>query len=275
MRRALAAAALIALAIAAIVWWRRDRGAAPAAAPGEPTSTARPALAGADRLAPDDPRTRPRGQITGAVRARDGGPIAARVCATWSSPDLGTEETRAPIRVAAGADGRYALTDLAAGAYRVHALAPRFAPAVWRAPDRDDRVRLRAGEVRAAIDLVLDGGAVELRGIVVDVNGGPIAGALVTSGEDGWWSPTPVGGFVRSADDGTFALWVKPGAIEVQATADGYAATARAATAPGCSSSCSSPPRRCSPASCRTRPPARRSPARGSRRARGAAVAAR
>ncbi|MCE9578634.1 MAG: carboxypeptidase regulatory-like domain-containing protein [Deltaproteobacteria bacterium] len=232
MKRAIGAA--LAIGAILVIVLLRCRSAAPdvpATAPGASTAGSSPH---ARATAPTrDPRQQPRGRITGAVRARGGGPIAARVCATWSSRDLGSEETRAPVCADAGADGRYALVDLAAGDYRVHAMAPRFVPAAWRAANRADELHLRAGETRADIDLELDGDAVEVRGVVVDVNGGPIGGALVTTGEDGWWSASPAGGFVRSADDGTFTLWAKAGTNTVRATADGYAPGARAATAPG------------------------------------------
>jgi protocatechuate 3,4-dioxygenase beta subunit len=204
---------------------RSCRGRAPAA----PPSTAAPSVA----APPPVGRVRDargHGRITGRVTDHGGAPLAAQVCATWWADGLGTEQTRAPICAPAAA-GQYALADLADGDYEIFATAPRHATATWHDADGATVVRLRDGQPRAGIDLALDDGAVQVAGIVVDVNGGPIADAIVMAGPRA--RPELVSGFARTADDGRFVLWTRPGMIEVRASADGYGDGAQVAIAPG------------------------------------------
>jgi protocatechuate 3,4-dioxygenase beta subunit len=237
MRRGIYGVAALAVVIGAllIARCRGDAELAPAAASSASTlPTSSPARAEQAARSAIDPRTLARGRITGLVRARGAAPIAgATVCATWSSPDLADEETREPRCATTDAAGGFALDDLIAAYYVVYASAPRYVADRWHDANRIPTIHVHPGEARDHIDLELDPGAVELRGRVADINGGPVADARVTAGPGSEWSDEPGGSFVRSADDGTFTAWVKPGTVIVRATADGYGAGSRTAAAPG------------------------------------------
>jgi hypothetical protein len=210
------------VAIAGALAWR-CRSAPPEVVP-VAAARAPDALRRADMPAPAG------GRIAGTVRAGAGAPIAeATVCAT---PTIdGLIGAAPPSCSATGADGRYALGGLADGSYVISASAAGRAPALWRAADGLAELRVRGAQARADIDLVLDGGAVLVRGAVRDLTGGPIAGALVTAHPPG--QPAEPSGFVRSADDGGFALWARPGLLALTAEAEGYAADTAEAIAPG------------------------------------------
>ncbi len=243
MRRSFLGLAAIAAAVAvAVVAYGRCGGGGSGAST-TATAAAGPttALVGAARAAPDaargasaDPRTQPRGRIAGTIRAHGGGPIAgAQVCATWSSSELGREDTRDPRCTATDASGRYALAELVAGSYQVVAVAARYQPATWHDPAREASLRLRAGQQLAGIDLELDEGGVEVKGKVADINGGPVAGATVMAAKGREWFSDSGSSFTRSADDGTFAIWTQPGTVAITATAEGYSAGSKTAAAPG------------------------------------------
>jgi hypothetical protein len=81
----------------------------------------------------------------------------------------GTEPTVAIT----GADGRWRSPGLKAGAYSVSATADGYLPASI------DRLQLTPGVDRGDADLELSRGGRALTGVVTDIGGGPIAGALV------------------------------------------------------------------------------------------------
>jgi protocatechuate 3,4-dioxygenase beta subunit len=232
---------LLILAALLVAWRRCGGGGAGGSASREPAEGSDLPVApkigagsGAARAAIDDPRALARGAIRGTVREDGcGAPIAgATVCASWYSDRLGTEDTREPICATTDASGAYALADLVPATYVIDANAPHHLPARWRDDRKHEDLRIGAGETRASIDLVLEGGAVEVKGVVDDINGGPVAGAMVTV--DGWFAfGRSTGGFVRTKEDGKFTLWAKPGSVTVSATAEGYSPGDKTGPAPG------------------------------------------
>ncbi|MCE9578633.1 MAG: carboxypeptidase regulatory-like domain-containing protein [Deltaproteobacteria bacterium] len=243
MRRSFAGIAALVVGIAiAVVAYSRCGGDATApgasapgtsaavAAPGDRAAGARPA----DRGASADPRTLPRGRVSGTVRAHGAGPIAgAQVCATWYARGLGAEETREPLCAITDASGRYALTDLVPGSYQLYGSAAHYKPEAWHDAQHESSLRVHAGQVIDGIDLELDDGGVEVKGKVADINGGPVAGALVTASQGEGWRVGPGGAMVRSADDGSFTLWARPGTVTISASAEGYSSGSKTVTAPG------------------------------------------
>lgn len=170
------------------------------------------------------------GSIAGTVRDDHAAPIAgARVCADA----LFTE----PWCATSDAAGAYVISGLPANTVEVTASAAGHRPGVFR-PDGDrhrSRFVLGEGERRTGVDLVLAGGAVQLRAVVSDVTGGPIAHALVRAATEdhdinkpGHWAAG-----VEADDHGVATLWVAPGQLLVKASADGYAAAEVDGLAPG------------------------------------------
>lgn len=81
---------------------------------------------------------------------------------------------------------------------------------------------LAPGEHATGVDFALIGGALELRGSVEDIAGGPIPRALVTARAS-----------TETDKDGKFSLWVRPGDLAIWASADGYGGASRTVSAPG------------------------------------------
>ncbi|PCC68589.1 Carboxypeptidase regulatory-like domain-containing protein [Nannocystis exedens] len=220
-------------AIALLLWWwagrRGEESAGPAEAAGAsggPAIDVGP-LVDEARLARLDPRLAERAAISGRVHEADGRGIAgATVCAGSSAPGLGSAERAARTCTTSAADGFYRIEGLLPVPQFVHASAPGHVPGQHRAgPGRRARtlVTLRAGQVTTGIDVVLASGGVELKGVVRDLSGGELEGALVSSGF----------AYARSGADGTFTLWVAPGETYLDARADGYAKGWMMGVAPG------------------------------------------
>ena len=174
-----------------------------------------------------DLRLAARAAIAGVVRERDAGPVAgATVCAWPQSDRLSAREARARTCAQAGPDGRYRLDGLLPVRQVVRAAAPGFLPGVHERPGalgpRRD-LGLSAGQELTGVDILLDRGGVEVRGVVRDLSGGEVPGAEVQS----------VDAFAVAGDDGAFALWVLPGELSISARADGYAEGQSHGVAPG------------------------------------------
>jgi Carboxypeptidase regulatory-like domain/PDZ domain len=231
----------ILVVVAAVSGWRRcaghhGDGGATAAATGGDRDGSGPGGGlghGKARGGHDDPRDRARGSISGTVKDETGAAIAsATVCATWRGADLATEETREPVCTTTDARGGYKLAELIPATYEINAAAPHHTYAHYEDAEHHAELRLAIAEARTGVDIVLDGGGVEVKGVVADINGGPIAGAMVRITADGW-NPDGEGGWVHSKDDGTFSVWTKPGDVRVTAVAEGYSTGSKAVAAPG------------------------------------------
>jgi protocatechuate 3,4-dioxygenase beta subunit len=147
-------------------------------------------------------------------------PVAgASVCAWAEGPkSLITAETQVPRCAKTDAEGVYALSGLfPATPLAVSAAAPGFAPVGYRAPGGETEIRLGDGEQRTGVDIVLRAGGIAVKGNVIDVTGGAVAGAFVAS-QDG-----ANRALTTSDAKGDFTLWVEPGTVGLTATAPGYA----------------------------------------------------
>ncbi len=168
-----------------------------------------------------------RASLSGQVRDEQGRAIAgATVCAGGWSGKLDRRDSEARSCVQSEADGRYHIDGLWPVPHFVHASAPRFIPGRHRGgegPRAPVLVTLRAGEAAQNIDVILRGGGVELMGVVQDLSGGVLEGALVNVAE----------AYARSGADGQFSLWVAPGSVFVTAHVDGYAEGSGSGLAPG------------------------------------------
>ncbi len=142
--------------------------------------------------------------IAGTVTSAGAAVASATVCAR-------TRDV-APRCVATGDDGTWQLDELAPATYAIWASAPGFGGGAIE-------VTTAAGEARGDIRLELLAGAVELHGMVLDVRGKPIAGAVLQVSSDSRARPT----YAASSDaTGAFAAWALPGNVHVAASADGF-----------------------------------------------------
>jgi hypothetical protein len=216
MRRPVAiAVVLVALAASVAIWRCRGTAGEPGTTPSTVGGSATGARVVRSQVRPD-PKSLPRATIAGTIKDERGAPIAAaRVCVRGFAGELADELLREPVCATSSATGVYAVDGLVAAAYFASASAARYQPAAWGEDEVSAReIRVRGGERREGIDLVLRDGGIELRGAVSDLTGGPIEKARV-------WAD---GVTLTDTDaNGEFVLWVKPGTVLVRASADGYA----------------------------------------------------
>ncbi|MBA3546824.1 MAG: carboxypeptidase regulatory-like domain-containing protein, partial [Nannocystis sp.] len=155
------------------------------------------------------------------------------VCAQALSDRLAGAAIRAPSCARSELDGGYRIAGLFGVRHRVGASAPGFVP-VWFARGegaaRRAWIDLRPGLAALGIDLTLEGGGVEIFGVVTDLSGGAIEGAVVSGGGFNGGSGQAV---TSSGPDGEFSLWVRPGHTRAWAQADGYASGGETGAAPG------------------------------------------
>lgn len=220
-RRSLIAAAGIAGALlAAAFLWMGLRGEGS----GEPSRGDRVARHGAVQARRDQLATEPRLEVVvrGAISDREGIAVAgARVCA------FAAESAAAATSACATADqqGNYELRASGAGHRELVASARGFVP-------RAKEIDLVEPDLERRVDFVLDGGGAELRGRVLDIGGGPVAGAEVSTRlGNAWEGGVSVPAFTDS--DGAFALWTRPGSVMLTAHASGYAPATTRAGSPG------------------------------------------
>ncbi len=180
---------------------------------------------------PHDPtslRHAAKASITGSVRAHDHAPLAdAQVCA-WANEELLRGLAAAtPTCVRTDREGRYRIEGLWPVRTQISASAAEHRPQLWQTQVEgitQSFVSLAAGRTREGIDFELEGGGVEVSGVVRDLGGGEIEGALV-SNEDRSYGMGPVTGraWALSDAEGRFSLWVAPGGVSLRASAEGYA----------------------------------------------------
>jgi hypothetical protein len=211
-RRRTIALAVIGLAILALASFVRGRRVAGA----RPTREAWvEGVADTSRSVADPEPPARAASISGHVRSHEGQSIAgARVCATAVVAEaIGVPRATCAV---ADRDGQYAIEDLPPQAYSVAGEAEGYRPA----EDASDPVILEKGEQKAGVDIVLFSGGAKVAGVVMDATGGPVAGATVRATRNALPFRAVA---VASREDGTFALWVAPGAVVLDAEAVGYA----------------------------------------------------
>jgi protocatechuate 3,4-dioxygenase beta subunit len=176
---------------------------------------------------------RTRGSIEGRVTDAAGAPIGgATVCGSAHAGGLSIAETREPFCAQTDKEGLYRLAGLFAAHWLVSASAPGYQPVEYAAkePAHPHCIELGTGEARAGVDLALPGGGVEVRGRVKDINGGSIAGALVTISSHGADGADVI---THSDTQGAFSGWVAEGRFSAHAVASGYADRSEYGSAPG------------------------------------------
>lgn len=235
----LAAIVIVALAL----WWRGGAADSETTVSGDKASVAAalgrdgPDSGGAADNDDGPPRLRVEvgGTLSGRVTAVGGAPVrGADVCASASSNELGTSQTRLPRCTKSGPDGAYELTGLFRVKYGVSAAARGFIPGYFGDGDVNYvGVRLDRQEAIANVDLELEEGGVQVSGVVKDLSGGVVEGALVVSRGGRWGAPRGTGAMARSDVDGKFALWVEDGRTTLRAQADGYSSASQRGIAPG------------------------------------------
>ncbi|PRQ09893.1 carboxypeptidase regulatory-like domain-containing protein [Enhygromyxa salina] len=231
------------LVTAIVLGWRLigDRGDAPAVDAAQTTPSERAAELDRTRAGKRDRvdlQLASKATISGIVRDLEGAPIAsARVCGFADKTTLRGLGDARPVCVSSEADGHYRLEGLWPVPTSVEASAPTFIPGRWQARDDDghlrERVRLIPGATVEGVDLLLQPGGVRVTGVVRDISGGEIEGALVIARGQG---PRGSGLAVTMTDDvGGFELWTAPGWLSIAAIAEGYADGEVGGVAPGAS----------------------------------------
>jgi hypothetical protein len=234
------AVGVLVIAVAVFLWRRHGAESTTDGAPG-PTSSAKVTTGaggtvGRDVVKKPDPQKQPRGSIAGTVRDEAKAPLAGiRVCVDPSSDELPMELMRDPICKVSDAQGTYKFEQLFAANYTANAGGKPYRPTTWHVGDsrfKTSRIKLAAGEARTGIDFVMRAGGAELRGTVSDISGGPIAHAQIRA-SNGRWGQGDGAPMVETDDKGVYSVWLAPGDVRVQASADGYAASTEMGEAPG------------------------------------------
>jgi protocatechuate 3,4-dioxygenase beta subunit len=228
---------LVAIGLALVIGQCRSRSASQAKSTPAAHGALPPGAGAASAARPGsrpDPHLAAKARITGHVRDGAGATLPdADVCASFWSKDLGADDVRLPRCVRSAADGAYALTELLPAEYSVSASAAGKKPSLYREPiHHDESFRLRAGEARDGVDLVLDDGGVEVHGKVKDISGGVVAGALVIAHSGGRWGQGAAS-LTRSDAQGEFVVWTAPGEVWASAEAEGYSNGWTSSTEPG------------------------------------------
>ncbi len=161
--------------------------------------------------------------ISGRVKTPAGEPISgARVCEMVDERSRTSVTDLDPVCTRSASDGSYRLTEVRPGVHRVGASAAGYLPSEYAGSRGTGRLIAGPRQLHREIDIVLRGGGVAIRGVVVDQTGGVVAAATVR----GQGFRRFVQGWLATAstdDEGRFELWVPPGPVSVDARADGYA----------------------------------------------------
>jgi len=215
-----------------LTWWLWADPAAPDVGATVDTAGERGGLALRDRTGlAVDPLHGKLAAIAGTVRDPQGQPLAgANVCAFPGGRRLSRAE-RASRCVVSERDGHFRIEALFPVRHRVSASAPHFVPTYHgrgEGAGRREFIDLRAGQELLGVDITLEGGGVEVRGVIKDLSGGAVEGAQVMAGGGG-----PALGVATSGPEGEFSLWVRPGRQIVWADAEGYAQGYEEGAVPG------------------------------------------
>jgi hypothetical protein len=170
--------------------------------------------------------------VSGTVRDHEGKPIAdANVCASPNVAELQGFGDRTLRCVYSNSDGSFRIDHLWPVGTSIHASAKGFKPAREEYRDeagqRQTQLPLRPGETVERIELELHPDGVPITGVVRDIGGNEVAGALIS---DSSGQATAV---AVSDDTGRFELWTEPGSVRIAVTADGYIEGTLSTTAPG------------------------------------------
>jgi hypothetical protein len=169
--------------------------------------------------------------IRGRVRVESGALPPAQVCVTPATLELDGEgrgrfSALALLErcVATAEDGVYQIEGLVPGRYVVSAGADGYLVLKHRETPTQPWISLQPGQVREGLDFLLRVRGIAVRGVVRDVAGGTISGALVLDDS---------GARVLTGEDGSFTLWALPQSrIIVGAFASGYTLGSAIARAP-------------------------------------------
>ena len=156
------------------------------------------------------------------VAGEQGRAIAgARVCAWPLSDNTRILDPLSAHCTHTESDGHYQLDNLDGGRYRLSASAAKHVPSTWRDTEQArEWLTLRAQEQRTGVDLTLLAGGLRLAGVVEDVAGGSIPGALIAVSTLMWGGPVTM---AVGDDEGRFEVWVAPNEYSLLAIASGYA----------------------------------------------------
>jgi protocatechuate 3,4-dioxygenase beta subunit len=235
-----------AIAAAILVWWSlRSPEPAPGSAAqaanddGKASPAARGLLDG--KVAAKDPFAampwrRPGALVSGIVRSEEGAMLAGASVCLWSHHDLAPSALSIePKCTTSGADGRYQLEDVPPVRAEIHATLRGYLPAQYRDADDQARIHLQPGAEHKGVDFTLEPGGVEIKGVVKDISGGVIEGALLSvRGERNMFSfGDRARSIARSDADGNFTAWAAEGRASVTANAEGYSDSSRSGVAPG------------------------------------------
>lgn len=165
--------------------------------------------------------------VSGKVRSRGGGPLlGAQVCAWPLAAELRGLGESTPKCARTNHEGHYRIEGLWPVRTQVGASAAEHRPEVWRVAEARGRWRgyvpLAPGRDAEAIDFELEGGGVMISGVVADLGGGEIEGALIKT-EAGYGYGKRGGAIAFSDAQGRFELWAEPGTTTLTALAEGYA----------------------------------------------------
>lgn len=235
--------AVVALLLGAILWMTRGPTAEESAdADTKADSAEKKQRRGADSDAlaklrrRKDPSSQPKASVAGLVSDGSGNAIpGATVCA-----ELADDEVIAPRMPAAcsttGKDGRYLIAELMPAGYAIHAAARGFQPTQFSDHDGPrgsyrQSVKLPAGDTVQNIDLQLEAGGAEIKGVVKDVAGGVIPNAYVTISSGSWRSRHSA--FAVTDAEGQFTAWGPSPEASVTAWTEGYASRSLDVATPG------------------------------------------
>jgi hypothetical protein len=226
-RRSGLIASLVIVVLSFLAWWLWPVAEAPTQSHEEPPPAA---IMRAPVAADPEPETPIAGSISGTVHIV-GGRGNAVVCAWPLADDERVRDAFARHCTLPEMDGHYRIGELEGGRYRVTASLVKYLPSIWRDVEHGGRewLLVHEHEQRSGVDLRLLPGGLRLAGVVEDVAGGPIPGALVVAST--MHSPGPVDATFGD-DEGRFELWVAPNQYSLLAIASGYAEGGAFAQAP-------------------------------------------